>query len=259
MRYYKGIKRRFNKLFTKPPYPKVVNLDIVKPELRFTIHSDTEAFRTLNYGGERGQLEYFMSKLIAGDVVYDIGANIGLFSLVTSRVCAEGQVVAFEPDPQIFGRLNDNIKLNSVTNVNTLPYVVSNANEPVLLYTGGNDTVSPSLTGKNVSGLNLDSIEVDGYMLDEIIKLRQLPVPDVLKIDVEGAEYNVLEGASGLLSGDYGKPPRFIFLEVHPDFLVDYGKTVLDVDALLTSHGYTISKSDEREGQLHYFLEYNPS
>ena len=162
MRYVKGVRRRVKRLFAQSPYPKNLSLDITAPPVTFRVHSDTEAFRTIGYGGEREQVELYISELRPDDVVYDIGASIGLMSLISAVTCSNGKVIAFEPDTQILERLHLNIELNGINNVITKPYVLTNENGKVDLFTDGSDSVSPSITGRNVMNLNLNSISVEG-------------------------------------------------------------------------------------------------
>ena len=82
-----------------------------------------------------------------------------------------------------------------------------------------------------------------------------MPLPDVLKIDVEGAEYNVIQGAEHLLSGASGKQPRFIFLEAHPEFLLDSGVNLEELLEKITSYGYKTIHKFDREAQQHYFFK----
>ncbi len=255
MRYIKSIRRRIRRFFATPQYPETVSLDITNPPVKFRVHSDTEAFRTIGFGGERGQIELYLSELLPDDVVYDIGASIGLMSLTSAIKCSNGNVVAFEPDSQILERLHINIKLNDLHNIITKPYVLNNENGKVALFSDGSDSVSPSLTGKNVMNLNLKSNSVDGYMIDTLIETEGLPVPDVLKIDVEGAEYNVIQGADRLLSGQFSRQPRFIFMEAHPEFLPDYGVTIEDLLDKIASYGYETIHQYDREAQQHYFMK----
>ncbi|GAB5491255.1 MAG: FkbM family methyltransferase [Phototrophicaceae bacterium] len=255
MNYINRIKGRIKRLFAKPRYPATIELsDFTEQKVKFRIHSGTEAFRTLQYGGEREQIEIYVKELRDDDVVYDIGASVGLVSLISAVKSFKGQVVAFEPDPDIMKRLKINIDLNQLKNIITCPFVVTDKNGEINLFTAGSDSVSPSLTGINVMDLELGSISVPAHTLDSLIETKGLPVPDVLKIDVEGAEYGVFMGAVRLLSGEFGKKPRFIFLEAHPDFLRDYDVTLDELMSKIESYGYVSFKTFDREDQLHHFM-----
>ncbi|MCK5092656.1 MAG: FkbM family methyltransferase [Gammaproteobacteria bacterium] len=74
--------------------------------------------RIVNVGGEREQLSVFLNKLVPGDVVWDVGAFIGMFSIFSSeRVGNTGRVITFEPEPGTFKLLQENCKLNNADNI----------------------------------------------------------------------------------------------------------------------------------------------
>lgn len=254
MRYYKGI-RRWVRRFFAPLYPQIVSVsEITDKPIKFRIHSDTEHFRTLDYGAEREQLETLISLLEPDDIFYDVGANIGFTSIVVACQCPQGQIIAFEPDPDIMERLQQNVALNQFNHITAYPYALSDKIGEVELFTDGNDSVSPSLTGQNVNGITLNHIKVSAQTIDALIESGKTPLPTVLKVDVEGAEYAVFQGAEKLLSGGFGNRPRIIFLEAHPEFLIDYGVSVEELLVLLQGYGYEIEFQYIRNNQSHYFL-----
>src|SRR5690348_9377373 len=86
-------------------YPRAIDLPFKKGTLHFEACSDVECFRISNYGGEKGFLDQFVEALRAGDVVFDIGASIGLMTVHAAAAVQNGKVVAFEPDPETLQRL----------------------------------------------------------------------------------------------------------------------------------------------------------
>ena len=245
--------RRDWKRLTKPkPYPQTVEISDHSPRpIKFRIHSDTERFRTVAYGGEREQLGVFFQHLKENDVVYDIGASIGLTVLLSAAWASKGQVIAFEPDKEILQRLDTNIKLNGFKNITVLPYAISHSNQMMRFYSAGADDVSPSLTGKNVKGLQLAYTDVEARTLDSLIETKEIPAPSVLKIDIEGAEYDALRGAEKLLMGEIATAPRLLFVELHPDFLVDYKVDVETIREFIQSAGYKRIWQVQRDAQIH--------
>jgi FkbM family methyltransferase len=127
-----------------------------------------------------------------GDVVYDVGANVGFFTLLGSRLVGTGgRVVAFEPFPVALEYLNRHLELNGIDNVTVIEAAVSEAARRASF------REDPVITmGRLVEGGDL---EVDVVSLDEIYIEGELPPPDLIKIDVEGEELKVLRGASLLL------------------------------------------------------------
>lgn len=148
-------------------------------------------------------------------VLWDIGANIGLHSLTVKHLCPESQVVCFEPSPFTFSRLYLNANLNNA--------------DLILLNTGlgnvnGYFKLSLSISGN--SGLTSfkpwNNITYQHSMLctceiaANLIKHGIVPMPTVIKIDVEGFEYEVLSGFNDLLENSI---LRAIVFESAPDFL----------------------------------------
>lgn len=219
---------------------KRIRLETVGGALFFEVSSPEEQARIAGYGDERLFLEYFLSRLAPADIVFDIGASVGLFSLHAALRLEGGRVYAFEPDPAIRQRLLDNHALNRrPDNCCFVSWAVSDRRGEAILYSEGLAGPSPSLrrlAGEGASGC--DEVAVTTLSLDEAIAEGELPVPDVVKIDIEGAEILCLKGASKLLHGGWGKRPRLVFLETHPDYLPAFGSDVGEVFGLLAGAGY---------------------
>lgn len=146
-----------------------------------------------------------------GDIVIDIGAHIGPYTLKASRsVGLNGKVVAIEADPENFNILNRNIQLNKLTNVIALNYAVYSKEDKIRLYLPGKDEKekeSSSYTKYNTimtERVNNEKqfLEVQANTLDYLLTSNGIKYEDVnwIKIDVEGAEFEVLKGAKNILS-----------------------------------------------------------
>jgi FkbM family methyltransferase len=145
-------------------------------------------------------IEHFTPK--QGDIVIDIGANIGRYTIISSkRVGTKGKVVAIEAHPGNFEILNRNIKLNQLTNIIPLNYAAYSKETKIKLYVPDEEsgyTIYHTLmerTGKKF-------VEVNANTLDYLLQLNQIRQEEVnwIKIDVEGAELEVLKGATNVLS-----------------------------------------------------------
>jgi len=186
---------------------------------------------------EPNTLATFMSLLQSGMAVFDVGANIGLFTLVAaSRVGAEGRVFAFEPTPLAFRRLLENVRLNGFTNITSLHSAVSDVVGIASFFVNPapEDSEGNSLFASAVAP-DSSEITVPVATLDDVVRQMRFPGVDVLKIDVEGNEVRVLRGAHAILSGSH--PPK-ILMEVNPLTLQAAG---FDSDAVfleLTALGY---------------------
>ena len=133
--------------------------------------------------------------LAPGDVFYDIGANVGFFTLLGARLVGPaGRVVAFEPVPWCARAVGNNIDLNGFEHAQIRAEAVGDADGVARLLVVGEASWSHlESTGRHADVR--DEIDVAVVALDSLVGAGTLPPPDVLKIDTEGAELHVLEGA----------------------------------------------------------------
>lgn len=174
------------------------------------------------------------ARLHSGMVFYDLGANIGLFTLLAARlVGASGKVFSFEPDPEVALRLRRNIERNGFQNITLVETGVWSASGQINFVTA--DPSSPDRgIGKFVageggsSGKPIECVSLDDFM-------SSAPAPDWIKCDVEGAEVEVFHGAEKLL----GSHRPWIICEMHSEknnrdsreFLSGFGYSIQTVDA----------------------------
>jgi FkbM family methyltransferase len=146
-------------------------------------------------------IERFLPK--DGDIVVDIGAHIGLYTIISSkRVGFNGKVIAVEAHPENFEILNRNIQLNQLTNVIALNYAVYSEEEKLKLYLPSGEsgftkynTIMPKFAKRDEK-----FIEVTAKPLDKLLQSNGISAVNWIKIDVEGAEFEVLKGAHNVLS-----------------------------------------------------------
>jgi FkbM family methyltransferase len=133
-----------------------------------------------------------------GAVAYDIGAHVGYMTLVLAKlVGACGQVFSFEPDPHNYAMLQDNVHRNHVTNVKPNRLLIADASEPVDFATFGYSFVNHIANAYTPDDAVI--VRVEATTLDDFVYARGNPAPDVIKLDVEGAEEQVFRGACRLL------------------------------------------------------------
>lgn len=196
-------------------------------------------------------MEKFLDVLEPRDIIYDVGASVGLFSIAAASKVPNGSVIAFEPDPETNQRLRANIALNELGNVQVIDWAASASSGKAELYTDGAGGFAPTLRPQNREGAPTGTVEIETRAIDDALFDRHLPLPDVLKVDIEGAEALCLRGCEKLLDGALGSSPRSLFIEVHPQFLPDYDSTEEEVRRLIREAGYTVTWSREREEQEH--------
>ena len=183
------------------------------------------------FGKWEPNLSQWLSKRLGpNDVFVDIGANVGYFSLLASRLVGSGgKVVAIEALPEIYGLLRGNIEKNAATNVRAVNLAVWDSNAELKIFTHPNNHVGCTTVMKAWAGR---------WGLEEFSKVRAVPLPGILenaeagrvrliKIDVEGAEWHVLKGLESMLSGC--RQDLEIIVEVTPVALAAEGKSWRDI------------------------------
>lgn len=169
--------------------------------------------------------------LSPGDAAVDIGANIGFFSLLMATcVGPSGAVWAFEPIPATNQRLRQNVAMNRITTITVRNEAIAEDNADRLIYSGTTDH-------SGVAGFR----PVVGSMQSQTVPVRRLTSclppgtrPRLIKIDVEGAEFLVLEGMRDLL--DTHKPD--IVLEMSEEYLPAMGSSPTAICEYLAGFGY---------------------
>jgi FkbM family methyltransferase len=142
--------------------------------------------------------ELFIKLIRRGSTVVDVGANIGFFTLLSAELVGErGTVLSFEPEPTSFSLLNQSIKRNNFDNVRLFQKCISNVDGQQLLYLSATHNKGLHSIARDLGG---PSILVESARLDTIASTLGVGSIDLLKIDVEGAEPAVLQGAMCLLS-----------------------------------------------------------
>jgi FkbM family methyltransferase len=148
-------------------------------------------------------IEHFTPK--QGDIVVDIGAHMGRYTIIASkRVGTNGKVVAIEAHPGNFEMLNRNIKLNQLANVISLNYAVYSKETKIKLYLPEEEsgyTIYNTIMS-NRAGTEDKFVDVNAQTVDYLLELNQIKEERInwIKIDVEGAEFEVLKGATNVLS-----------------------------------------------------------
>lgn len=198
--------------------------------------SEPLALRRLLGRYERPKMDFLRRHLVEGAAFVDVGASLGDYSLVASRLVGpRGKVIAFEPDPVNCRWLRKSIERNGLTNVELYQEALSDVEGEASFFLSG---VSGWHTlKKGQLAAEKGEIKVRTRPLDDV----DLPRLDVMKIDVEGAELEVLEGARRHLR-------RFrplLFVDLHPMM----GADVPAVVRFLRDAGYEL-RSFESDGAI---------
>jgi FkbM family methyltransferase len=182
---------------------------------------------------ERGTVELVSALLEPGLGFIDVGAHVGQYTLLAShRVTSSGEVHSFEPTPATFALLSNNVRLNDLRNVRVNAIALSDAERSVSLYLSdaaheGFNSLRPPYQCDSGRTCQVVCTTLDAYVNKNVSRV------DLIKMDVEGAECEVLQGATSLL----GSPLRpLILLEFNPGALRAFGKTCGDLAATLAAH-----------------------
>lgn len=166
-----------------------------------------------------------------GATVIDVGANIGVYSLLLGRrVGPRGRVYAFEPVPATRAELARNLSLNGGGNVVPRPEAVSSACGEAIIYLGGNSSLASLLPEVRGSAVSVPTVTLDQFLAREKVGAVAL-----VKVDVEGAELSVLRGMTNLLRA---AAPPILYLEINSDRLTDGNSSPDDIRSFLVEYGY---------------------
>ncbi|MCF6301151.1 MAG: FkbM family methyltransferase [Proteobacteria bacterium] len=136
-----------------------------------------------------------------GDVVVDVGANVGFLTLLACKLAgAQGHVFAYEPNPDVFRLLSKTITMNAFRQRSTLQQLaIFSASDELTLTWNPHQDGSGRIVTKAMSGLAGKHIKVAAEPLDKLLENKKI---DFIKIDTEGAEPHVLFGAAKLIKNN---------------------------------------------------------
>lgn len=180
-----------------------------------------------------------------GDVVFDVGANIGIHSLTTSRLVDGGSVYAFEPASFAYQMLLDNLQLNDIKNVKAVRSIVTDEQGEMELYINSESALTS--LGQTKRGEVVSTERVPGITIDNFASKNGVSKIDFLKIDVEGYEGHVLRGAENLLANS---PDLVILCELAEKNYKPLNLSIDDVVDWVTDHDYGIWEIDKASGRL---------
>jgi len=174
---------------------------------------------------EPNETNWFLKRVHGGDVVVDIGANVGYYTLIASRLVGdEGRVYAFEPDPVAFSFLEKNVALNGSTNVVLEQKAASNEPGSLRLYLSEENKGDHRIFETEEKR---KSVEIEAVALDDYFEGRESRI-DFVKIDTQGAEAVIVDGMDRIIAGNQSIE---VIIEFWPKALSQFGR---DSDALLT-------------------------
>ncbi|WP_435139245.1 FkbM family methyltransferase [Formosa sp. A9] len=159
-------------------------------------------------------------------IIIDVGANYGFLSMVWANSLAlEGKIYSIEANPNVYSAFKESLNVNELKNISLLNNAVGNKNGSVQLFI--NNTSSNIIHNQSVT----DVIEINMITLDTFIKNKNIERCDLIKIDVDGIEYEILQGSKFILQ----KFKPICIVELNEDFKIlqffsDLDYSVLDMN-----------------------------
>jgi FkbM family methyltransferase len=175
--------------------------------------------------------ELFMMNLAKeSEIIFDIGANIGYYTIQFSKLCKK-EVYAFEPMTYQFNVLIRNININNIKNVHVMKNIVSEElGIKRIFFYGMDNTGSSSVEIKSEKYEDVKTITIDDF-----VEKNNIEIIDLVKIDVEGHELHVLKGMKNILSK--GKIKN-LFVEINNNTLSIAGTNANEICCFLAEVGY---------------------
>jgi FkbM family methyltransferase len=195
---------------------------------------------------DTGEVALVRRLLQPGDVFFDIGANVGFYSLIgAGAVGATGRVHAFEPMPRNADKLRGAIALNALTHIVVNQAAVGDAPGTLTLHFPDDKDENSGWATVVVDGKKPNQIDVPMITVDEYVEAQKIARVKLIKMDIEGAEPLALAGMRGLLAR--ANAPDML-VEINPYLLTHAGKDSRAITDPLVSSGYTLYHSDNVNG-----------
>ncbi len=184
----------------------IVNINYKNIDFNIFSNCDDHNVRELYYGIEWEKNELNVWSILAknANVIFDVGANTGIYSIISAKLNDDAKIFAFEPNPVNVRRFNKNVSLNKISNLTLIKSAVGDQLTNLDFTVPKDDSISlvSSAVGdfsKSFFNIEYKTITVEQITIDEFVKTQNIKMLDLIKIDVEYFELNVLKGASKTL------------------------------------------------------------
>jgi FkbM family methyltransferase len=199
-----------------------------------------EYHRVLSFKEDQHIIRAIVGRLRPGECYWDIGASLGLYSVLAAKaVGPEGCVIAFEPEKRSFLRLSENVAANGLTNIRPFQLALGRDRQQArLAVQAAASSGTHSLIAQKMGNAGGGFQPIEVVPGDELRKQENLPIPTALKVDVEGAEEDVLIGLMETLCNSHCQA---VVCEVHFAILEAAGRSAAPkrILELLSKCGFT--------------------
>lgn len=184
-----------------------------------------------------GELNVLRRAIRPGDVVADVGANLGAFTVSMALLAPQAEILSFEPSPSTFRQLRANVERNGLTNVEVIQAAISDSSGQQSFIDDGQCSARNRLVANGAPTPSESVVSVAAHSLDQFCAERKIERLALVKSDTEGAESRVFRGATELLRE---KRIDLMLVEICPAALVDMGSTVQEYVSTVESRGYGV-------------------
>lgn len=222
------------KILRRLPFFRFLNVKILHGNLKgYKWGLNVSTFECLTGNYEPETQKTFLKYIEPNNVVYDIGANVGYFTLIASNLTGKnGKVYSFEPLKKNIAILTTHIKINNAHNVTLYDLAISDVNKKITFTNSDNTSANTYIPSSSMFKIS-STIEVQARSLDDLLFNDNLLPPDFIKIDIEGAEFDALKGAELLIK----KYQPIIYISTHENHLIGVEESCKN---FLSNHNYDL-------------------
>jgi len=184
-------------------------IEITASGIKFSVHSELEAYRVKSIMEKEPEtIEWIKSWNSKSKVFYDVGANIGVYGIFAAHLHKNLEVFCFEPEHSNYSSLLQNIILNGFENITPLNIALTDRKLLATLYLSdlrvGNSgaQVEKPVNELGHEFLPLKKERVLAFSMDEFVDEFNLPLPNFIKVDVDGQETKIINGMKNILSNE---------------------------------------------------------
>ncbi len=223
--------------------------------VKIRLYKDSILSKCIYQGFEQTEIEFICKYLTKDDVFFDIGSNMGLFSLYASEpVGNKGKIYAFEPTKGIYKRLTENVELNGIKNITTINKGLSDKKGILNLNISDNGHDAWNSFAKISDEYYKSTENVEVTTLDLFVEENGIKEINLIKLDVEGWELFVLKGGESIIKKS---PNTVLLVEFTEENTFAAGYYVHEIYDLLVHWGYkwfsySGGEIHEEKRRLHY-------
>jgi len=216
---------------------KMINSEYIIYKLRNGVHYKIKARELHRYMITESWIHKCYTKYFEVEddyIVFDIGANIGAFSMLAAHYAKNGMVYSFEPEKESFGLLKENVDLNNFKNIELINKAVSNKTGISNFYISNTNAGGHSLYSSRAD----KKITIPTISFEEFIEKNKIKKIDFLKMDCEGCEYDILYNCSN----ETFKKIKYISMETHK---IEGKSKAIEMAEFLRMKGFMVIREDE--------------